>query len=506
VIQAALHLTAAVLLAFVIGETTTITLVLALFLALAPDIDTPKSLIGSLLKPISVPLERRFGHRTATHSLLALALVAGVAYLLFPRSWMVLAAAYGSHLVLDLLIGVQGIMLLWPTGDFLTLTGWRDDGPAPRLLLSLLLPAAVIAAMWPQLGPVLNAPIHAAVAVANPISTPTPKPTERPSIHLSFELPAGVGLSALRVQKGDVIAEDQVLAQWERPAPTPWPTPTAPATPPPPAALPITGADQAAARGVAEAQAALDALTTAQAAARAALLADQQRELADQQRMLAEAQRQLGQLQPRHERDQAEAQHTVYTAHQALRDAQAAAALPSSAEKPEAAAAEAQRAAERIHEAEAKLRSALDAQDHMRTEQGIERDQAEAAVKQVQADLDALPDQQRQALAKLDADQQAARILATSRVESARGQVADAQRATERDTTIAAATTTAAAVTWQAQVTATAQAHQAAVTATAQAQPTPNPTSVISRASGRVLHVSAQEQDGRLVVTLEVAP
>lgn len=76
-------------------------------------------------------------------------------------------------------------------------------------------------------------------------------------------------------------------------------------------------------------------------------------------------------------------------------------------------------------------------------------------------------------------------------MQSARGQVEDARRAQEHE---------------QQRLAATAQAHHAAVTATAQAQPTPAPTSMISRAAGHVLHVSAEEQDGRLVVTLEVAP
>jgi len=504
VISAALHLTAAALLCFLYGDVPPLIFAVSMLLALLPDFDTPKSLVGAMLKPISVQIERTVGHRTATHSLLAVMLVASAAYAFAPSWWLVLAGAYASHLALDLLIGLQGITLFWPSSEFLTLTAWRDDGLAPKILLSLLVPATIITATWAQLAPALRPTIAAAAQVANPIATPTPTKTPAPSIHLSFELPAGVGLSALRVQKNDVIAEGQILAQWERPTPTPWPTPTAPTLLSPPVALPIASPNQTAARAIAEAQAALDALITTQAAERAAMVAGQQRELAAAEHALAEVQQALGDLQPRHERDQAEAQHDVDAAHRELLDAQAAAVLPSSAEKPEDAAAQAQRAAERVHEAEAKLREALDAQDRMRTEQGIERSQAEAGVAKAQADLDALPEQQRQALAKLDADHGAAKILAVSRIESARGQAADAQRATERDATIVAATATAVAMMWQIQATATAQAHQAAVTATAQAQPTPNPTSVISRAAGRVVNVSAEEKDGRLVVTLEI--
>src|SRR2546421_10205033 len=113
-IQAALHLTAAALLAFLAGDLPPAVFALALALALAPDLDTPRSLIGQLCLPLSSALERRIGHRTVTHSLLALALVAGAASLLLPAWWQVLTAAYASHLALDLLIGPQGLMLFWP--------------------------------------------------------------------------------------------------------------------------------------------------------------------------------------------------------------------------------------------------------------------------------------------------------------------------------------------------------------------------------------------------------
>ena len=45
--------------------------------ALFPDVDTPTSLIGKVCLPLARLLERRFGHRTVTHSLLGLALFTG---------------------------------------------------------------------------------------------------------------------------------------------------------------------------------------------------------------------------------------------------------------------------------------------------------------------------------------------------------------------------------------------------------------------------------------------
>ncbi|MFM8445464.1 MAG: metal-dependent hydrolase, partial [Methylococcus sp.] len=56
---------------------------LAVFFSLVPDIDLPTSRIGRPLFWLSVRLERQHGHRTVTHSLVALLLVAGVASPLF---------------------------------------------------------------------------------------------------------------------------------------------------------------------------------------------------------------------------------------------------------------------------------------------------------------------------------------------------------------------------------------------------------------------------------------
>jgi len=518
VISAALHLIAAALLCFLYGDVPPLIFAISLLHSLLPDLDTPKSLVGAMLKPISVQIERTVGHRTATHSVLAVMLVAVGAYIFTPSWWLVLAGAYASHLLLDLLIGLQGITLFWPSGEFLTLTAWRDDGLAPKILLSLLVPATIIAATWAQLGPAIRPTIAAAAAVANPIATPTPTKTPAPSIHLHFELPSGIGLSALRVQKGDVIQEGQTLASWEAPTPTPWamptppPTPTAPALPPAPATPAPPLADSSSSRALAEAQAVLTGLNTAHAAARAALVAEQQHALAEAQRSLAEAQRALDQIQPQHERDQAEQQHAVAQAQQALLDAQAAAALVDQGD-----AAAVQRAAELVHAAEAKLREALDEQDRMRTQHGIERAAAEAAVETARTALDMLPEQQQTALARLDADQSAARIVAEARVQSARAAADDAARAQKREQQqlVATATSvvqayqvsaTAVIAAHQSAVTATALAHQGAATATALAIPTPAPNTIASHAAGHVVTVGAEEKDGRLVVTIELIP
>lgn len=83
--------------------------------ALAPDIDHPKSTLGSRLKPISVPISLVFGHRGITHSLFAVAACAW----LFAHSGVdaglsaPFLVGYLTHLAGDLL-SPSGLPLLYP--------------------------------------------------------------------------------------------------------------------------------------------------------------------------------------------------------------------------------------------------------------------------------------------------------------------------------------------------------------------------------------------------------
>ncbi|MCB0578045.1 MAG: metal-dependent hydrolase [Phaeodactylibacter sp.] len=92
---------------------------LAVGAALLPDIDHPKTLIGSLLKPLSVAINRRYGHRTITHSgvtLVALTLAIAIAEKLSAGAnslALVFFFAYFSHLMLDMMT-LQGVPLLYP--------------------------------------------------------------------------------------------------------------------------------------------------------------------------------------------------------------------------------------------------------------------------------------------------------------------------------------------------------------------------------------------------------
>lgn len=90
---------------------------LAAIASLLPDLDLPPAKIGRLFGFISVPLERRFGHRTLTHSALMLLAVAALAA---PLGWM--APLYFGSVVggtwsdrwLDML-NVRGVDLFWPS-------------------------------------------------------------------------------------------------------------------------------------------------------------------------------------------------------------------------------------------------------------------------------------------------------------------------------------------------------------------------------------------------------
>lgn len=91
----------------------------AVFFSLLADIDHTKSIVGKLFYPVAKWLDRKFGHRTITHSLLCyfvLSLTVG----LVEKVWsldhiytMIFVWAYGSHLIFDMLT-LQGVPLFYP--------------------------------------------------------------------------------------------------------------------------------------------------------------------------------------------------------------------------------------------------------------------------------------------------------------------------------------------------------------------------------------------------------
>jgi inner membrane protein len=127
---------------------------LAAVASLLPDIDLPPARIGRLFWFVSVPLERRFGHRTLTHSavmLLAVALLASPLGFLNPLYFWAVVGGYWSHLWLDML-NVRGIDLFWPSPIRLVTPGnrhWRFQvgGRGEMILLAVLIGLTV--ALYP---------------------------------------------------------------------------------------------------------------------------------------------------------------------------------------------------------------------------------------------------------------------------------------------------------------------------------------------------------------------
>lgn len=89
------------------------------FFSLLADVDHTKSIAGKMFYPVAKWLDRKFGHRTITHSLLCyFVLSLGVG--LTERIWsdgniytMIFLWAYGSHLIFDMLT-LQGVPLFYP--------------------------------------------------------------------------------------------------------------------------------------------------------------------------------------------------------------------------------------------------------------------------------------------------------------------------------------------------------------------------------------------------------
>lgn len=89
------------------------------FFAVLPDIDHTKSTIGKIFYPIAKYLDKKFGHRTITHSLaffVGLALLIGLTELVLNQTSYILHLyiwAYGSHLIFDMMT-LQGVPLFYP--------------------------------------------------------------------------------------------------------------------------------------------------------------------------------------------------------------------------------------------------------------------------------------------------------------------------------------------------------------------------------------------------------
>lgn len=80
---------------------------------LFPDVDEPKSKVGKVLWFISFPLSVRFRHRTFTHSLLFVALMTALVFVIDKHIALIAFAGLLSHIFCDMLTGK--VNLFYPT-------------------------------------------------------------------------------------------------------------------------------------------------------------------------------------------------------------------------------------------------------------------------------------------------------------------------------------------------------------------------------------------------------
>lgn len=134
------------------AQATTALILAAVVVGNLADVDTGYSHVGRLWPALSRFLERRFGHRTITHSLWAVALVTAAAYSLsrfplpplspsppWPSAWPWLPVFYVAHLFLDMIIGgTTGVPLLWPLPTRFYLTNIEASGTGERIMAVVL--------------------------------------------------------------------------------------------------------------------------------------------------------------------------------------------------------------------------------------------------------------------------------------------------------------------------------------------------------------------------------
>jgi inner membrane protein len=130
---------------------------LAAAASLLPDADLPTSKIGRALFWLSTRLEKSFGHRTLTHSAIAvatLALLASPLFLVKHVYFWCVVGGYWSHLWIDML-NIRGADLLWPSPIRVVMPGrreWRMEvgSKAEMVLLTSLTVASL--ALYPVSG------------------------------------------------------------------------------------------------------------------------------------------------------------------------------------------------------------------------------------------------------------------------------------------------------------------------------------------------------------------
>ncbi|MDR1340424.1 MAG: metal-dependent hydrolase [Prevotellaceae bacterium] len=93
---------------------------LCVIFSLLPDIDTTKSTVGKLVWPVAKLINRKFGHRTVTHSILFLFFIFLILKALYYFNiiqnadyYMIVEFSTLSHIILDMFT-VSGVPFLYP--------------------------------------------------------------------------------------------------------------------------------------------------------------------------------------------------------------------------------------------------------------------------------------------------------------------------------------------------------------------------------------------------------
>ncbi len=96
--------------------------------SLIPDIDTATSAIGRTCFPIAAAIEKKWGHRTVTHSfvgLIAISVIVAPFFFLGRGYYYALIVGYASHILIDC-CNKQGPMIFWPSAIRGVLPGRKE--------------------------------------------------------------------------------------------------------------------------------------------------------------------------------------------------------------------------------------------------------------------------------------------------------------------------------------------------------------------------------------------
>lgn len=110
--------------------------------SLLPDIDSPHSVAGRKIWPISLLIQHTAGHRGCSHSLLIAAMIYFFSVLTIPEYALYILAGYLSHLALDAL-NPEGVPLLWPMKYRFRVPVVRTGSVMEKLLMTPMFLAVV---------------------------------------------------------------------------------------------------------------------------------------------------------------------------------------------------------------------------------------------------------------------------------------------------------------------------------------------------------------------------